>query len=211
MILNVLIRLMSCVGSAAGYMSRILCPPKSFGLRNYCLRCFHTSRLKRRFKKLGAGSLLSRNCFIAGHGEIVVGESSSIQAHAVIETCTPESRIIIGNRVSIGEYCHITALKEVIIGDGTLTGRFVLISDNSHGHTDGRDVGKLPLEREITSKGKISIGRNVWIGDKVSILQNVSIGDGAIIAANSVVTKSVPGFAVVAGNPAKVIKIMNNK
>lgn len=50
------------------------------------------------------------------------------------------------------------------------------------------------------------IGNNVWIGDKATILPNVSIGNGAIIAANSVVTKDVPEYCIVAGNPAKIIK-----
>ena len=44
------------------------------------------------------------------------------------------------------------------------------------------------------------------IGDKVTILGNVKIGDGAIIAANSVITKDIPSFCVVGGNPAKVLK-----
>lgn len=210
MILNILIKVIYCIGVAGGWMSKVLCPPKTFGLRNYCSRCYHTARLKSRFGGFGNNSLLAKNCFIAGHGTINVGGNSSIQAHAVLETCNPESVISIGNGVSIGEYCHITALTEITIGDGTLTGRFVLISDNSHGYTDGRDADQIPLQREVTSKGKITIGRNVWIGDKVSILQNVSIGDGAIIAANSVVTKPVPAFAVVAGNPAKIIKLMRN-
>ena len=63
-----------------------------------------------------------------------------------------------------------------------------------------------PLSREIHSNGPIHIGENVWIGDKVTILPNVTIGKGCIIAANAVVTKSIPEFSVVAGVPAKIIK-----
>ena len=63
-----------------------------------------------------------------------------------------------------------------------------------------------PQKRELSSKGIIKIGDNVWIGDKATILSNVSIGDGSIVAANSVVTKNVPPYSVVAGNPARVIK-----
>ena len=54
---------------------------------------------------------------------------------------------------------------------------------------------------------KLKIGNNVWIGDKATILPDVTIGDGAVIAANSVVTKDVPAYNVVAGNPAKVVKV----
>ena len=63
-----------------------------------------------------------------------------------------------------------------------------------------------PIKRDIVSKGAVIIGKNVWVGDKVSIMPNVRIGDGAIIAANSVVTKDVPPYSIVGGNPAKVIK-----
>lgn len=61
----------------------------------------------------------------------------------------------------------------------------------------------------VTSKGPVIIGSNVWFGDKATILPNVTIGDGAVIAANSVVTKDVPAYSVVAGNPAKIIKQVN--
>ena len=52
---------------------------------------------------------------------------------------------------------------------------------------------------------RLSIGDNVWIGDKATILPGVTIGDGAVIAANSVVTKDVPAFALMVGNPARRI------
>lgn len=70
-----------------------------------------------------------------------------------------------------------------------------------------------PSLRKVESKGEVIIGDNVWIGDKCTILQNVHIGDGVIVAANSVVTKDVPPYSVVGGNPAKVLKKIerNNK
>ena len=58
-----------------------------------------------------------------------------------------------------------------------------------------------------TSKGNIEIGNDVWIGESANIMAGVKIGNGAAIAANSVVTKDVPAYTVVAGNPAKVINI----
>lgn len=58
----------------------------------------------------------------------------------------------------------------------------------------------------MVSKGPVIIEDNVWIGDKATILANVTIGKGAVVAANSVVTKDVPAYSVVAGIPAKVIK-----
>ena len=58
----------------------------------------------------------------------------------------------------------------------------------------------------ISSKGNVIIGNDVWIGINTTIMSGVSIGDGAIIGANSVVTKDVEDYEVVAGNPAKHIK-----
>lgn len=80
------------------------------------------------------------------------------------------------------------------------------ITDNGHGDTDYETLQQVPINRRLHSKGDVTIGNNVWIGDKATILPAVTIGDGAVIAANSVVTKDVPAYSVVAGNPAKVIK-----
>lgn len=114
-------------------------------------------------------------------------------------------QIIIGNNCSFGAWNHITAVNKVIIGDGCLTGKWVTITDHNHGETNNISMSVLPSKRKLISKGPVIIGQNVWIGEKVTILPNVTIGDGAIIAANSVVSKNVPAFSVVAGNPATVI------
>lgn len=113
----------------------------------------------------------------------------------------------IGRQCWIGEYTHITCINKLTIGDGLLTGRFVLISDNNHGSSFCEEEQRQrPQDRPLSSKGPITIGNNVWIGDKATILGDVTIGDGSIIAANAVVTKDVPAYSVVVGNPARVIK-----
>ena len=112
----------------------------------------------------------------------------------------------IGSHCSFGAYNHITCANRVIIGDSCLTGKWVTITDNSHGETDLDSLCLPPGKRPITSKGPVVIGNNVWIGDKATILPGVTIGDGAVIAANAVVTKDVPDYSVVGGNPAKILK-----
>lgn len=57
-----------------------------------------------------------------------------------------------------------------------------------------------------SSKGDVIIGNDVWIGMNATILSGVTIGDGAIVAAHAVVTKDVPPYAIVAGNPARIVK-----
>ena len=114
--------------------------------------------------------------------------------------------IIIGDNVSLGAYNHITASNKIIIGNGVLTGKWVTITDNSHGDTEYDTLKTLPKKRPLVSKGPVVIGDNVWIGDKATILPGVTVGEGAVIAANSVVTKDVPAYSVAAGCPAKIIK-----
>lgn len=59
---------------------------------------------------------------------------------------------------------------------------------------------------EALSKGDIIVGDDVWIGQNAIILSGINIGQGAIVAAGSIVTKDIPPYAIVAGNPAKIIK-----
>jgi len=73
----------------------------------------------------------------------------------------------------------------------------------------------LPFDqRRRTPRGApakpIRIGRNVWIGFDCVVLPGVTIGDGSIVGARSVVTQDVPPFTVVAGNPARVIRKIEN-
>ena len=143
---------------------------------------------------------------------ISIGEGSRLHHHVVITawknhfTGENDASLIIGEGADIGEYTHITAMGHMRIGKNLLTGRWVTITDNGHGDIDYETLQQVPINRRLHSKGDVTIGNNVWIGDKATILPAVTIGDGAVIAANSVVTKDVPAYSVVAGNPAKVIK-----
>lgn len=118
--------------------------------------------------------------------------------------CKPFLKI--GKHCSFGAYNHITCANRIVIGDNCLTGKWVTITDNSHGETDYDSLCIPPSKRSVTSKGPVIIGNNVWIGDKATILPGVTIGDGVVVAANTVVTKDVPAYSVVAGNPARIIK-----
>lgn len=122
------------------------------------------------------------------------------------QTFTPS--IEIGENTKINEYNHISACNSVKIGNNVLTGRYVYISDNSHGSTVSEQLDMHPLDRPLISKGPVVIGNNVWIGEHVCVLSGVTIGDGAIIAANAVVTHDIPAYALAGGVPATIIKMM---
>lgn len=115
------------------------------------------------------------------------------------------SRIIIGDNVSVSNWTHIAALTKVTISSGCLIGSKVHITDHFHGSTEHIDSALPPRSRPLVSKGPVFIEENVWIGDGVVILPNVRIGKGAIVGANSVVTKNVEAYSIVVGAPAKEI------
>ena len=159
------------------------------------------------FVKLGL-DLKGGECITIG-AKTIVGRNCILNCWTKYANVLYSPRIVIGKGCSIGEYNHISSIKEIIIGNGVLTGRYVYISDNNHGDCEYNTLLQEPYKRQLSSKGPVHIGNNVWIGDKVSILSGVKIGDGAVIAANAVVTRDVPAHSVVGGIPAKIIKRNN--
>ena len=150
---------------------------------------------------------------IVGYKYISIGERTTIGKHIQLTAWECHNgklyspSISIGSNCQIGAYNHITAINKIVIGDGVLTGKFVTITDNSHGKPgDLCDINISPIKRVVYSKGTVEIGDNVWIGDKATILSNVKIGEGCTIGANAVVTKDIPPYCIVGGNPAKIIR-----
>jgi lipopolysaccharide O-acetyltransferase len=121
-------------------------------------------------------------------------------------------KIYIGDRVSFSGGVHITAIHQITIGNDVLFGSNIYISDHNHGGYSN-NVHSIPSEppsaRALISGGEVFIGNNVWVGDNVNIVAPVKIGDGSIIGANSVVRGDIPSNAIVAGSPARIIKIFN--
>jgi acetyltransferase-like isoleucine patch superfamily enzyme len=107
----------------------------------------------------------------------------------------------------IGPYCYI--------GPNTHLGNFVMISDhvNIIGSDHILDKVRVPiiLAGRPIEEAKTIINDDVWIGHAVTIMRGVTIGEGAIVAANSVVTKDVDPYTIVAGVPAKKIKMRFNE
>lgn len=167
---------------------------------------------KRYFKYCGDGLKIKSGSYFLGHSHISMGDNVSFGYNSV---CTAWREyngvkqtplIVIGNNCSFGDRIHITSINSISIGESLLTGRDVMITDNSHGNIKKEELSLSPLMRNLYSKGRINIGNNVWMGDKVTILPGVTLGNGCIVGANSVVTKSFPDNSIIAGNPAKLIK-----
>lgn len=103
----------------------------------------------------------------------------------------------VDEKLVIGSYVSISHGVKFILGGNHHTNTFTTFPHSSM--TWG-------LGTEATSKGPITIEDDVWIGTDALILSGVTIGKGAIVAAGSVVVKAVPAFAIVGGNPAKLIR-----
>jgi len=164
------------------------------------------------FKSCGMNTRFGKIGLLMGQQSISIGNFSFFSDYFYLTVrrrieSVQEPHITIGNRCCFGAFNHVTCTNSINIGDDLLTGKWVTITDNSHGSTEMQQLKESPLSRPIVSKGPISIGNNVWIGEKATILSGVTIGDGAVIAANAVVNKDVPPYALVAGVPAKVIGV----
>lgn len=139
--------------------------------------------------------------------DVILGKHVDLEAFCTFGRDCFNPTIQIGDYTSIWNYTHLSCVNGIYIGKGVLIGRFVLITDNSHGETTYSQVKQFyPGNRPLHSKGPVIIEDNVWIGDKVTILSGVRIGYGSIIGANSVVTKDIPPLCVAGGMPAKIIK-----
>jgi acetyltransferase-like isoleucine patch superfamily enzyme len=115
----------------------------------------------------------------------------------------------------IGRYCSISMGVAVMGGNHPID----FVSTSSFSYDDQfsiftaclEDFGVEALPRRqsafVKGKGKLIIGNDVWIGQSVLLARGVSVGDGAVIGAGSVVTKPVPPYAIVAGNPARLIRM----
>jgi virginiamycin A acetyltransferase len=131
--------------------------------------------------------------------KIYISRGSYVHPNTVIGKCTRINRVSHIGECRIGSYCAIGG-RLVVRSTDHFT-NFLNVQEWAQRNVIGSDV---PVSGK--SKGSVEIGNAVWIGDSVIVLPGVKIGDGAVIGAGSVVTKSVPAYAVAAGNPAQVIK-----
>ncbi len=195
-----------------GWLFHFVYSPKFFYPIYMGKREFITQLKKRSFKSFGENSLLGASITLVNPKYIQLGENVSV-FDKVILRCTEMTDVIgkqpdmvIGDNVKIGEGSHITCVNKIVIGTGVRAGQYVLITDNVHGASERSLLDMMITSRPLSSKGPVIIEDNVWIGEKASIMPGVHIGKGAIIGANAVITKDVPAYAVVGGNPAKIIK-----
>jgi acetyltransferase-like isoleucine patch superfamily enzyme len=124
-----------------------------------------------------------------------IGDKTKIRCH--------EGRVEIGDKTVIGQECTISAYQHVRIGQQCVIADRAMFIDFDHGVVEV----ERPIRRQGIYKRDVVVGSNVWVGYGACVLRGVSVGDNSIVGTNSVVTKDVPANAVVAGIPARIIRM----
>lgn len=166
---------------------------------------FFTVFHKGRFNSLGRSAHLYRPFRLDGAENIDIGPGTVFQSGSwlyAVATASSSVRLSIGNGAVFGYNNHITAVKEVRIGDEVLTANNVYISDNLHGY---EDIHTPILRQPVLVRKPVSIGDGSWIGENACII-GASVGRNCVIGANAVVTSDIPDYSVAVGAPAVVIK-----
>ena len=133
-----------------------------------------------------------------------IGNGVTIGRRAWIQTLgNGNGLVLIGDNCSIGRDAVISSANSIDIGSDCLISFRVTIVDHDHDFV----LGKSPVGVSVSSSKRVDIGERTFVGANSVILQGVSIGRDSIVGAGSVVTHSFPPNSIIAGNPAKLVRI----
>jgi acetyltransferase-like isoleucine patch superfamily enzyme len=177
-------------------------------LKNYLHRL--KGELKLKFNRnISSKIFLGPNVQFFGLDNIIIKENCTIGENSLFtinNRSNKDIQLTIGSNVYIGRDNFITVGKSVYISEYCILG-------NNCSLICADKVFNSPLipyaVSGITLEKSIIIGSNCWFGNDVSVIGNVKIGHGSIVGANTLVTKDIPPFSIVVGNPAKIIKTFN--
>jgi acetyltransferase-like isoleucine patch superfamily enzyme len=147
---------------------------------------------------------------------ISIGDDCLIEGYLVTET--KDSAITIGNNVYVGGNTKLDCVASIVVEDDVLISYECIMADSDNHSLDYR-IRKKDLAQwkrgehdwTTTASAPIKVSRHAWIGARAVILKGVTIGEGAIVGAGSVVTKDVPPYTIVAGNPARVVRELTDE
>ncbi|MBC8154297.1 MAG: CatB-related O-acetyltransferase [Bacteroidetes bacterium] len=150
-----------------------------------------------------------RLCFLKNvidHPNVSIGDYTYYDDFETVENFARNIRYqfdFVGDRLVIGKFCMVASGVEFIMnGANHLTEAISAYPFAIF----GQGWENAMLNKTYPVKGDTVVGNDVWLGYQATIMPGVTIGDGAIIGARSVVTKAVPPYAIVGGNPARVIR-----
>jgi len=135
--------------------------------------------------------------------DVLVGRHATLAAgYGVGDPNLPARALVIGDGCVLGARFTVTAHQYVELGDAVFTGQHVFITDASHGYQDP----DTPIGKQFGAHQPVVIGSGSWIGHGAVILPGTRIGRNVVVAAGAVVRGEVEDHAVVAGNPARVVR-----
>ncbi len=173
----------------------------------------------RRHAVIGPGFHCSRHTTLLNEGvadQVRIGRNVTLLDDEL--RCYSGGRIVIGDSVWMSLRGQIISATSVEIGSHCIFGRDVYISDtNEHPidpdarrqQTSAYLLNGTPPDRSLAVSAPVRIGDGAWIGERAIILKGVTVGRDSVVAAGSVVTKDVPARTVAAGDPARVVKTLN--
>jgi acetyltransferase-like isoleucine patch superfamily enzyme len=133
----------------------------------------------------------------------ILGDNSTIEDFCTVNNGVGD--VLIGDRTRIG--LSNVIIGPVVIGNDVMLAQNIVVSGLNHGY---EDIHTVPRKQPVIRK-QITIEDEVWIGANSVIVAGVTIGKHAVVAAGSIVLKDVPAYAVVGGNPAKIIRQFNHQ
>jgi acetyltransferase-like isoleucine patch superfamily enzyme len=152
------------------------------------------------------GVTVGKKCFLSPAATITSSPHGALKTGA---NCYVAAGAHIIDDVTFGDDCtvnnYVTLNGKIRFGNGIRIGAYTCMMGFNHGFAS---IDVPIFKQPHTSKG-IAFGDDVWIGSHVTVLDGVTVGSHVILAGGAVVTKDVPDYAIVGGNPAKVIRMRN--
>jgi acetyltransferase-like isoleucine patch superfamily enzyme len=174
-------------------------------------------------QKLGRGSIIGHSVVMRCPAQIGIGVGVMIDDLVVLDAKGSTSRIELGDQILVGRGSILSCNEATIrIGNFVSIGPFCFFASKSHIHVGSNvsigsgthlmagghafDALDTPVIRQVRLSKGIVVEDNVWLGSGITVLDGVTIGHDSIVGAGSVVSKDVPAWSIVLGNPARVIQ-----
>lgn len=149
---------------------------------------------------VGAKSRIGARCVLQRPWCLATAERCQFEHQVFVKAVSDSARIRLGRRVFVGANTEFDISDCLTVGNSVLIAPGCFITDHNH-----RRDPLAPIDTQGCESGPVDIEDDVWLGAHVVVLPGVRIGRGAVVAAGSVVTKSVESMSVVGGVPARVI------
>lgn len=152
--------------------------------------------------RIGSRTAIGRRCIVDRPWCVELGDRVLLEADVYFKMVVDTASLKVSDYVFFGRGVEFDVLGDITVGAHTVIAPRCFITDHNHGTLPGLRIDQQPCPAE-----PVTIGSDVWLGTGVVVLSGVNIGDGAVVGANSVVTKDVAPMAIVAGAPARVLRM----